>query len=497
MSHDANELKDKRTEINRRKLLTGLSTLTVGLTSSIWRPTTAFGADTQTPGKKHFIAFFTGNGTVPEAFFPNSTGVESAPLTKTTILAPLEKLMAKINVMKGVNYNSMKEDILGNYDKGITANRVGIEHVQGPGVFLSGGYISPVLANGQNYYGVGSTTHMSLDQLLVKKFGGITHQYGVQSNDPRTTLGSISYSPTGFGNGMDQTIKLAPSDNPMDAYKLLGDPKAGQNSAAELQRILTEKRSMLDYINSELKSLSAKLSADDKILLDAHLSGVRDIEQRLMAVNSSQCTIPNQLPAHDTKDFRVMAKLQMDLLVLAHKCGTLRASTFTLGHSNSYVNYDFLDFQGHKSYHHAMSHGYDPNLTTGIAPDQVEQLKKDYHQNLIKINVFHAAQFMYLLEQLNAVPDSDGRTLLDNSAVLWGSEIGDGGHTYKNIPFILAGSAGGYFKTGRYLDYTLNKSPGLPHNNLLLSIAHAMGMSDLKSIGVPGVCTGPLRGLAA
>jgi len=57
---------------------------------------------------------------------------------------------------------------------------------------------------------------------------------------------------------------------------------------------------------------------------------------------------------------------------------------------------------------------------------------------------------------------------------------------------VLAGGAGGYLKSGRYLQYS-----GLPHNDLLVSVCNAMGFSDVTTFGIPGVCTGPLAGLAA
>ena len=45
---------------------------------------------------------------------------------------------------------------------------------------------------------------------------------------------------------------------------------------------------------------------------------------------------------------------------------------------------------------------------------------------------------------------------------------------------------------GRYLQFK-----DQPHNNLLVSVCNAMGFADVKSFGIPGVCTGPLAGLAA
>jgi hypothetical protein len=91
------------------------------------------------------------------------------------------------------------------------------------------------------------------------------------------------------------------------------------------------------------------------------------------------------------------------------------------------------------------------------------------------------------LALLAGVPEGDG-TMLDNSLVLWGNEIGEGAsHTHENIPWVIAGSAGGYLATGRALEFD-----GVPHNNLLLSVLHAFGMQDQQSFGAPEHCTGPL-----
>jgi hypothetical protein len=98
-----------------------------------------------------------------------------------------------------------------------------------------------------------------------------------------------------------------------------------------------------------------------------------------------------------------------------------------------------------------------------------------------------------MLDALAAVKEPDGSSMLDSSLILWGNELGAGNtHTYKNIPWVIAGSAGGYLKTGRQINYK-----DQPHNNLLVSVCQAMGFSDVTTFGIPGVCTGPLMGLTA
>jgi hypothetical protein len=48
----------------------------------------------------------------------------------------------------------------------------------------------------------------------------------------------------------------------------------------------------------------------------------------------------------------------------------------------------------------------------------------------------------------HAIPEGTG-TVLDNTLVIWGSEVGKGNtHAMDNVPFTLAGSAGGAIRTG-------------------------------------------------
>jgi hypothetical protein len=82
--------------------------------------------------------------------------------------------------------------------------------------------------------------------------------------------------------------------------------------------------------------------------------------------------------------------------------------------------------------------------------------------------------------------------MLDNTVVLLGSELARGNtHSHTDAPFLMAGSGGGYFKTGQYLSV-----PGkVPHNNLLVSILNAMDV-PATTFGMPEFCSGPLSGLA-
>ncbi len=88
MSHS--EPKDMRTAISRRKLLGGLSALTVAVTSPIWKAATVFGQDANTKAAKRFIGLFSANGTVAKSFFQQGQTSSETPLALMPILAALE-----------------------------------------------------------------------------------------------------------------------------------------------------------------------------------------------------------------------------------------------------------------------------------------------------------------------------------------------------------------------------------------------------------------------
>jgi hypothetical protein len=81
--------------------------------------------------------------------------------------------------------------------------------------------------------------------------------------------------------------------------------------------------------------------------------------------------------------------------------------------------------------------------------------------------------------------------MLDNTVVMLGSELARGNtHSHTDAPFLLAGSAGGYFKTGNYLKLEGKN----PHNNLLVSLLNSMGV-ETNTFGMPEYCSGALAGL--
>jgi hypothetical protein len=106
-------------------------------------------------------------------------------------------------------------------------------------------------------------------------------------------------------------------------------------------------------------------------------------------------------------------------------------------------------------------------------------------------NVVAKAVARFLL-RLDSVREADGSTVLDNTLVVWTTQLGDQAtHFSGRLPYVLAGGLGekmGTFKMGRFVDYV----PGgiqsaaelramncaVPHHRLLNSIQRTFGVEQ-------------------
>jgi hypothetical protein len=446
--------KDLRTVLTRRKLLRGIGAMTAALASPIWRPATAFGADAAPTGAKRFIVLFSANGTIPSAFFQSDAA--AAPLTLGTILAPLEQHKSKMIVLKGVHMSSAN------------VTQPGGPHMKGPGAMLTGGKL--LAGSFQGAGGpAGYADRVSVDQTIADRIS------------TGTPFRSLEFGVRTTGGGPLEVISYRGSNQPnpvtSDPQKMYSRIFANANlSQSQLAQLVAERKSVLDFLKTDINSLRTRVNSDDRARLDAHLGGIAGIEQQL-AASTVSCTppaAPAKVDLSTQASFQPVSRAQIDMMILAQTCGLTRVSTFMWANADSW---QYFPWAGVNEEHHGLSHSADNDT---VATDK-----------LVKINTWHAQEAAYLLDKLDAVQDVGGQTMLDTSVVLWGNELGIGNnHTYMNIPWVIAGGAAGGLKGGRFLPYN-----NQPHNNLLVSLCHAMGMTDVTTFGIPELCTGPLSGL--
>jgi hypothetical protein len=257
-------------------------------------------------------------------------------------------------------------------------------------------------------------------------------------------------------------LPVPPKNDPYQVFKELF---GGVKDKLQLEALRIQRKSVLDNVIAEIDALKTEMNGKDRVRLEEHLYNIRDIERRLDGSDlTASCEPPvqgNPLNVMDEKNFPTIGKLQMDMLAMAICCNVTQVASLQWSSSVSNVVFSWL---GISTGHHTFSHEGDSNANAV--------------ESLIKINKWYAEQYAYFLDKLDKCQEGTG-TVLDNSFVLWGNELGKGNsHTRDQIPFVAAGSAGGYFKTGRYINYG-NKA----HNYLLTSITNAMGETKRTTFG--------------
>ena len=70
-----------------------------------------------------------------------------------------------------------------------------------------------------------------------------------------------------------------------------------------------------------------------------------------------------------------------------------------------------------------------------------------------------AAQSYFLLDTLSGYTTPTG-SLLDQGVSIWCNQCATGAHSFSNVPWILTGTANGYFKKGQFVTVGSGNMPG-------------------------------------
>lgn len=297
----------------------------------------------------------------------------------------------------------------------------------------------------------------------------------VKSGNPHYQL--LSYSGAGMG---------LPSENdPHTIFeRVFGNIGQGSDPAAQLR--IQRKRSVLDFVYKEFNTLKPRLSSEHQQRLQQHMNAIRDVEQRL-AQTPQMCMKPStRLVADNSWDeytnMTDIARMNLDMMATAFGCDLTRVGSMVWGAAAANSRWGWLPGAKSNEWFHEMSHnmyGHESAVERQIAIEQ-----------MVQISTWINEQLAYFLTKLSQMPEDDGSSVLDNTLVLCCNELGHSNfHTHQNMPFMLIGGMRGALRTGRFVKYAHQ-----PHNNLLVSVANAMGV-PITSFGDDRICTGALPNL--
>ncbi len=283
--------------------------------------------------------------------------------------------------------------------------------------------------------------------------------------------------------------------SPERAYQRLfpgGGAPSASGPSAEALATARRRSAAMDVAMGEFTAVANQLGSEEKAKLDAHATAIKDLQNRLAQVPGSgaACSAPNSPPA--TAGFADGCEAMIRLIQAGFACDLTRVASLWMG---SPSNADC---------------GYSPGmLGTTDLHDLVHKVDGDLRNDPTAVGVikqFHlgySRMFAQLLTALSSMPESDGGSVLDHTVILWAGEIAQDGHGCANLKWMLAGSAGGYFNTGRYLDWgdygraEYAADAAVPSNgDLFSSLANAMDIPT-TTYGSPGRSSGPIAQLKA
>jgi hypothetical protein len=342
---------------------------------------------------------------------------------------------------------------------------------------------------GFGYYGQG-VVKISVDQFIANKLvaSGVKRPIsslllGANTSD----AGGISQFYGGANGGNLPTI-----GSPLSAFNTVFG--AAMPTGTDPNALLNRRKSILDCISGEITSLESTLGSNEKAKLDAHLTSIQALENKLQTTMSTggSCTKPTTPGADSTYQYMggldalAANAIHQQIIAAAFACDITRVACLEYGNDQKLM----VNAPG-----------------TGLPYDDqhggfIHSGASSNYANLVKFEAYLATQFANIINLLKSYKDpldSTGqKTLLDTTLILWARDMGDAqNHNQQSMRFVLAGGTGGYLKTaanGRYIKSTER------HERILLNVCEAMGITSYSGFGDPmltGSSKTPLSNIAA
>ena len=389
------------------------------------------------------------DGARMDAWTPTAVGTN---YPTPPILKPLEAYKSQLNVISGLA-NTPASVVSGDVFAGSHARATGAMLTQVPLVFTSG----------TNF-----KAGISFDQVIANDLKVRAPNLRL----PSLELGAVYAGATGnCEDGFScayltnlawssPTTFLPKETNPKAVFDRLvagGLPSAGDPTPppggtpppdAPVDKATLYRKSILDLVADDTRALRAKLGQSDQSKLGDYLDSVNELERRLAALGTMPPgTTPPGTPTptpvmpgaacaaiptpkdgtylgrdrtKNVYDYPEVLTAMNDLIAMAFTCDLTRVVTFMAEIPlNTQTNFSFVGVDS-SNYHNDISHhGRDPVKLDGIQ----------------KVNTFYATQFAYLLDKLAKTTDIDGSSVLDNCAIIFTSEFGDGdNHYHYDLP---------------------------------------------------------------
>jgi hypothetical protein len=449
---------------DRRRFLRGVGGIVIGLPAlEAFAPRSARAASN---GKKIYTVFLAqangciqGTGGDPDRFWPSAVGPLN-PMTMATTDADratseLKDHASKLTLIRGISFPF--------------GNPVGCGHSSGCNQMLTAstptGRSNRSLPKGE-----------SVDVRIARELASDPTRA-----DPLTLFAGKKqgYLDDALSYRAGGAVR-AGRNNPWDAFQMItGLDALSMTDPALVQKLAARRKSVNDLLRTQVNDLRGRkeLSKYDRDRLDLHFTSIRDLEIKMTdtlgppdkaALTMSLQAMNGKFELNDQMENIV--KLHLSVVAFAFAADRYRVGSVQVGEGNDHTQYIINGVKAPP--YHFISHRV---MNDGDGGAKIGNAVELHHE----IDKIHARYFKHLLDKLTEYKTADNRPLLDDCVAVWLNSNGNGPpHDVGNVPHIIAGSGGGYLKTGRFIDL-----PKVKNNLLLNTLATAAGAR--KTGGAP------------
>lgn len=326
---------------------------------------------------------------------------------------------------------------------------------------------------------------------------------------------------------------LYPEPSPAAAFQNYFASGLMNLTPEQTARAAAQNKSVLDFALGGLSSLKNQVPGSELPKVQQHLDAIRQLEMSIDAVaNGPACTAPT-FPGGPMQpsppmfsggssqggvtnvgkldsEMHPMWRQHKEIIKTLFQCDITRVLSFTFGYGNSGIHFGsgvlkdadlagkYKDLNGKEiadaNGHHDISHLLNANASV------------DAHYIIDK---YYCDQTAQLLAELAATPDIGGGSILDNTLVIYWTEVSEGSaHGAVDMPVLLFGGKFLKLQGGSFLQLgnaatnanfkpngTYDKGPPPYMSDFWVTTAQAWGYSALTAFGDPMWNTGTISGI--
>jgi hypothetical protein len=324
----------------------------------------------------------------------------------------------------------------------------------------------------------------SIDQLLATsspmlsgaRFPSLVLACDSRDNENLLRCMAMSY------RGPGRAGALVGESRPAATYmQLFGGGVAVPNDPAgkaALERTLKRKASVLDFVRGSIETLRRQVPVEEHGRLDQHLEGIREAERSLAGTTAAPVPVntlnPDSLKSVKSDNYPAVFDSFREIIRVAFALDQTRVVSLMLGSGHSQVNMSRVDPTMPAGTIHSVSHSHHSQQTRA---------------GFVKVTNWYCERIAKFVTSLAQIRESDGSSVLDNTLILFFSEViitAKDPHQHHNHPVALFGGKAFGTQGGRSLRFG-----GRSSNDLMLPIVRAFGV-QATAFGKPEYNQGAL-----